>query len=107
MFELPRLARTRTVNAPLSSCALVSPGTVNVWIVSDSGSAVLTSSVPTPEPLTKARAPRVASDALVETFQSTLTVTPVRVALVGMVESKPKVPRLRLIVLFLPGAAVA
>lgn len=79
----------------------------NDWLVSAVGSAVFTSSVPTGVPLTTARAPRVAIEAAVETFHSTVTVTPVIVASAGIVASKPNVPRLTVLVLFLFGAAVA
>jgi hypothetical protein len=50
--------------------------------------------------LTHACAPSVAFEAVVDTFQSTLIVTPVIEALVGIVESKPKVPRLTVLLLF-------
>src|SRR3990172_12148412 len=57
------------------------------WLVSVVGSAVLISSVPTGVPLTTACAPRVAIEAAVDTFHSTVTVTPVIVALAGIVAS--------------------
>ena len=71
MFELPRVARPRTSSTPLSRSSRDSPVTANDWVVSDVGSAVFTSSVPTAAPPTQAWAPRVAIEALVETFHST------------------------------------
>jgi hypothetical protein len=61
--------------------------TVNDWLRSAVGSAVLTSSVPTGAPLTTARASRVAIEAAVETFHSTVTVTSVIVAAARIVAS--------------------
>jgi predicted branched-subunit amino acid permease len=79
---------------PFNSCALVRPVTEKVWVVSALGGAALTNSLPTAAPLTYAWAPSVAIELVVDTFHSTLTVTPVIVALVGTVASKPNVPHL-------------
>lgn len=59
--------------APLSSWARVSPGMANEPLVSVVGSSVLISSRPTGVPLAVAKAPRAATEAVVETFHSTLS----------------------------------